>query len=524
MPHATPQVGDVIAGKYRVESILGRGGMGVVFAARHTISERRVALKWMEADLQDEPDSLERFVREAKAMGRIEHPNVVGVLDVGTEGTIAYLVMEILRGESLRALIAREKRLSPEVALRTLLPALEGVEAAHRAGVVHRDLKPENLFVVRSASGEAQTTKVLDFGISKLTENDSRKREARKLTKTGHVVGTPTYMAPEQVRGATIDGRTDVWALSTILYEMLSGRAPFDGDNYGALLVAIAVEPYAPLDPNVVPPDLARVVHKGLAKEPGDRWQSVLELARALEPFARGVRFAEPRSPSLAPPGPSAPRESAAPTVAGVKRAAPIEAAATVADPAPSAVATPELDLPAVRAPRQAAGAAPTPIRIARPSAPETGDAGEVGTGPGQAPDRRWMTLAAVAVAVLVALVLVIRGIGNAARDAALTLPAPTAVEPLTERPPPSAAAEDEPPVPVDERQEPPRAPDLLAPPPTTTVGVDPPPASARARHAEGTRSHTALSEEARADPPPTTTSARTTSTSRSGSITREDF
>jgi serine/threonine-protein kinase len=304
MSAVMPSLGDTIAGKYRIEAILGRGGMGVVYAARHAISERRVAVKWMEADLQSEPDALERFLREARAMGRIDHPNVVGVLDVGTEGPVAYLVMEILRGESLRARMEREGKLSVETALALLLPAMEGVEAAHRAGVVHRDLKPENLFVATTAAGTV--TKVLDFGISKLAEKEVLGQQAKQLTKSGHVIGTPTYMAPEQIHGTTVDARTDVWALATILYEMLSGRTPFEADSFGALLVAIATEPYVPLDPALVPPNVARLVHKGLAKEPKDRFQSVAELARALEPFAKGASFREPRGPSLLPGAPIA--------------------------------------------------------------------------------------------------------------------------------------------------------------------------------------------------------------------------
>ncbi len=512
MAQAAPQVGEIIAGKYRVESVLGRGGMGVVFAARHNISERRVAVKWMEADPDGEADALERFVREARAMGRIEHPNVVGVLDVGTEGEVAYLVMDILRGESLRSFMTRENRLPADVALKTLLPAMEGVEAAHRAGVVHRDLKPENLFVVHSAGGEALTTKVLDFGISKLSESDSKKREARRLTKTGHVVGTPTYMAPEQVRGAAIDHRTDVWALATILYEMLAGRTPFDGDNYGALLVAIAVEPYEPLDPKLVPPDIARVVHKGLAKEPHDRWRSVLDFARALEPFAQGAKFAEPRRPSLAP-APDLQRSSGTPTRAVIGQRA----------PAPEAP-TPELALPAARGIAQTVlrpGApAPTPSRIARRFSDETTDSTRLAEA---SPNRRLYAMAALAFAVVVALVLVIRGIGNAARDAAL-LPDPALTQPIATRPtepaaptptsvapPTQAAGIDAPAAPI-----PSAVPVTTAPPPTSATHVRHETSPLRV-HVGAATPPTTISV---GTPPPTST----TPASRSGSISRDDF
>ena len=495
MALSVPSVGDTVAGKYRIEAVLGRGGMGVVYAARHAISERRVAVKWMEADLQGDPEALERFVREARAMGRIEHPNVVGVLDVGTEAPMAYLVMEILRGESLRALIEREKRVEPTLAVRTILPAMEGVEAAHRAGVVHRDLKPENLFVVRDASGVAATTKVLDFGISKLTETDAKQKSGSKLTKTGHVVGTPTYMSPEQVRGTLIDARTDVWSLSVILYEMLSGTTPFDGDNFGALLVAIAIEPFTPLDPSVVPPSLARVVHRGLAKDPAERWQSVMEMARALEPFAHGATFREPTRPSSAPP--SDPGRASQLGAQPAKR--------SPASDSPKGPARLELESGATRA---APRASREPIAApARPSAS--------GSTPTVAPvadedaaRRRLITIAAVAIVSIVALVLVIRSIGNAARDAAMTgMSDPSALLPPTSIAPPSTVAITTTPPPIS-------APPPSGPPPPSIV-APPPPTSGRPHHDTVRARPTTTSE----GPPPPTTGA-----SRSGSIRREDF
>ncbi|MFO0683862.1 MAG: protein kinase [Sandaracinus sp.] len=526
-----PKIGDVVAGKYRLESVLGRGGMGVVFAARHTLSERRVALKWMEADEDAEADALARFVREARAMGRIEHPNVVGVLDVGTEGDVAYLVMEILRGESLRSTMAEAGPLSVERAVALLLPALEGVEAAHRAGVVHRDLKPENLFVVKGPDGEPQTTKVLDFGISKLTEHEGRPLEAQKLTKTGHVVGTPTYMSPEQVRGGTIDARTDVWALSVILYEMLAGKTPFAADNYGALLVAIAVEPYEPLDPAIVPPDVARVVHRGLAKEAEDRWPTVEALARALEPFARGARYREPRHPSLAPPAAEPARGSSVPTAAA--RPSPVRAAGAPVAAAGSA-ATPELALPSApagRASPEVRGGAPTPIRLGAAAA-------RAEAAPVEPPQRRWLVVAAVAVAALLALGMVVRQIGHAARDAMLRAPlgdAATPDAPVTTAPPPSRAA-----TPAHEATPaPPTAPAHEATPAhAATPHADPPPplpvprlspeADAPAHGSRrGEHGHAPSASATSATPAPSAPAPApptTTATSRSGSISRDDF
>ncbi|MCB9595595.1 MAG: protein kinase [Sandaracinaceae bacterium] len=307
-----PEIGDTVGDRYLLEGHLGRGGMGVVFAARHKVSGRKVALKWLRGGPGNEA-ALERFVREAKFLGRIEHANVVGVLDVGTEGDSGYLVMEYLRGESLRQLLEREAPLAPDKAVCLLLPAMEGVEAAHRAGIVHRDLKPENLFVTRTARGET-TTRVLDFGVSKLRP-DAHEGDVVPLTGTGNLVGTPRYMAPEQVIAEGIDERSDIWALGVILYEMLAGQVPFPSSNYGALLVSIATEDVPPLAERRpdVPAELIAIVERALSKDPARRYPTVVEMARALEPFADGSEFREPAPPSMPPPVEAAPSQPAAP-------------------------------------------------------------------------------------------------------------------------------------------------------------------------------------------------------------------
>ena len=283
--------------------------MGVVYEARHCISGRRVALKWVKpAEAHDA--IIARFVREARAMGRIEHPNAVGVFDVGTVDGAGFLVMEYLRGESLRDLMAREGPLSVPRALELLLPAMEGVCAAHKAGVLHRDLKPENLYVARR-SGAEPTTRVLDFGVSQIDPTLLEGKDAR-LTATGNVVGTPAYMAPEQVRSEPMDGRTDVWALGVILYEMVAGTLPFTAQSYGALLVEIAVEEPAALSQRELdfPAGFEDVLMRALEKEPADRFQSVADLARALESFCDAYHFSEPAPPSLRPPAPAQPSPS----------------------------------------------------------------------------------------------------------------------------------------------------------------------------------------------------------------------
>ncbi|MFO0683745.1 MAG: serine/threonine-protein kinase [Sandaracinus sp.] len=302
-----PQPGDIVAGKYLLESMLGQGGMGAVFRARHTLTDRKVALKWMLPDVDAGDAAVQRFLREARAMGRIDHPAVVGVLDVGVEGDAAYLVMELLRGESLRSRIDGRGKLTPEEAIALLVPAMEGVAAAHAAGVVHRDLKPDNLFCVAVAPGERPITKVLDFGVSKLQGDRFASPGAAAggaITHTGAMVGTPAYMAPEQVRGEReLDGRTDVWALGAILFEALSAQTPFAHDTLGQTIVAIATSAPPRLESVVsdLQPGLADVVHRALEKDLALRWPSVEAFARALAPFAPGVSFTAPRPISLHP-------------------------------------------------------------------------------------------------------------------------------------------------------------------------------------------------------------------------------
>jgi eukaryotic-like serine/threonine-protein kinase len=281
-----PEIGAVIGEKYRIEEELGRGGMGAVFRATHLVSDKPVALKWMLRPTSDQR-ALERFTREARAAGRIDHPNVVDVYDIGHEGEASYLVMELLRGESFRHRLAKGA-LAPSDVVDLLLPALEGVAAAHREGVIHRDLKPDNIFLCQGRSGEARPAKVLDFGISTITSPDHVTQTA--LTTEGVLLGTPSYMAPEQIEaGAIADVRTDVYAFGVILYEALTGRVPFVADNYLALALAIAKGDPAP--PRTLRPeislDLERLVLQAMHKDPAKRPQSIEALAALLTPHAR---------------------------------------------------------------------------------------------------------------------------------------------------------------------------------------------------------------------------------------------
>jgi serine/threonine-protein kinase len=292
----TPDVGDVVADKYRIDARLGEGGMGVVFEATNVLTHKRVALKWIHPRTTDPEQATKRFLREARAAGRIAHPNVVDVYDVGRAGDSFFLVMELLRGEPASRLIGSEAGPQPpSMLVDVLMPAMRGIHAAHEAGVVHRDLKPDNLFLCRDAEGELETTKVLDFGISKAIAEEE---ELNGITKTGAVVGTPHYMAPEHLRGhRALDRRADVYALGVILYEGLTGVMPFHADTFPALVIKIATSTAPPPSQHrpSLDPALEAIVMKALAPEPADRFATVAELALALEPFGT-TTFAGRRS------------------------------------------------------------------------------------------------------------------------------------------------------------------------------------------------------------------------------------
>jgi len=290
---AGPQPGDTVAGHYRVLSVLGEGGMGRVYACENGRTGRRVALKWVPAVQAGGPDAIARFAREARVAGHVQHPNVIDVYDVVEEGPATFLVMELLEGESLGELLEKTPQLPVEVAVGILMEAMRGIGAAHEAGVVHRDLKPDNLFLCQ---GKGVRVKVVDFGISK------RMGEAEMaLTQTGAVVGTPYYMAPEQMRGRRdLDHRLDIYALGAILYEMLAGEQPYRADTLGALAIKVATEDPAPLSGyrEDLPPGLAQVVQRAMSRTREDRYQDIASFAQALEPFGE-VRFESPRPDSF---------------------------------------------------------------------------------------------------------------------------------------------------------------------------------------------------------------------------------
>ena len=291
-----PRAGDVLGAKYRVEACLGKGGMGMVFRAIHLRSEKQVALKWMLRPMS-EAQVNGRFMREARAAGRIDHPNVVDVYDVGEEGRFGYLVMELLHGETLGERLDRGN-LEVSEAVDLLLPAMRGVAAAHRAGVIHRDLKPDNVFLCRGPDGGSREAKVLDFGISSFTNADAGDAA---LTRDGSVLGTPAYMSPEQLKSArNLDPRTDVYSLGVILYEALTNAVPFSDESFTGLVLAIAhTDPPLPSSFRpTLPHDLEQVIMRAIARNRDDRFPDVESFIEALLPF--GSRRASVRPPPSA--------------------------------------------------------------------------------------------------------------------------------------------------------------------------------------------------------------------------------
>jgi serine/threonine protein kinase len=278
------RVGQVIAGKYRLERLLGRGGMGKVYEARHVVVGRRFAVKLLHADVAKGSSALSRFEREARAAGSLESRHIAAVVDFATtaEGH-PFLVMEYLTGVNLAQLLLAEGPLAVPRCVELLQQVCRGLEAAHQAGIVHRDLKPDNLLVTKNDDG-SELVKILDFGIAKLAGEPSA-----ALTRSGAVLGTPFYMAPEQARGEkSVDFRVDLYALGVIAYELLSGKKPHPGDSYNAILAHILtqrVEPLAALRPGL-PAALVALIEAAMAPEPAARPSSAAAWAGALGAFA----------------------------------------------------------------------------------------------------------------------------------------------------------------------------------------------------------------------------------------------
>jgi eukaryotic-like serine/threonine-protein kinase len=282
MREGLANVGDVLAGKYRVDRILGIGGMGMVVSATHLDLDQSVAIKFMLPAAMESAEAKQRFMREARAAGRLTSEHVCRVSDVGQfESGQPYIVMEFLQGQDLGTLLKRKGPLPVLTAVDYILQAAEGMAEAHAHGIVHRDLKPDNLFLANRVDG-SQVIKVLDFGISKAHVTGI-------ATKTGDIMGSPAYMAPEQMQSTRdVDERADIWSLGVILYQLISGRMPFVADTLPALCLSVIHDapPSLASIRQDLPSGLAEVVMKCLAKDKNGRYGSVLELAKALSPYA----------------------------------------------------------------------------------------------------------------------------------------------------------------------------------------------------------------------------------------------
>ncbi len=283
-PPVDPLLGRVIDGRYRVEKSIGEGGMGVVYLITHAVLGKRMALKVLRGEMAKDADVVQRFMQEAQSATSIGHPNIIDISDFGRlpDGSV-YFCMEYLDGESLSKMISRGGSIPMATAIHTVRQIASALEAAHARGIVHRDLKPDNIYLVKQGQDD-HFVKVLDFGIAKVGGANS------KLTRTGMIFGTPHYMSPEQAAGQSVDNRTDIYALGVIMYEMFTGKVPFDGDTFMGILSKHMFE--QPLPPSQVKGAglgaIEDVILKALAKKQEERYQSMGQLVADLDAIATG--------------------------------------------------------------------------------------------------------------------------------------------------------------------------------------------------------------------------------------------
>ena len=276
--------GDILLGKYRVEDIIGIGGMGRVVRATHLYLHQSVAIKILLPTMAESSSTVERFLREAQATVKLRNEHIARVMDVGTmPDGVPFMVMEFLEGFDLNQILRHHGPQLAQPVVDLVLQACEGISEAHALGIIHRDIKPSNFFITRRPDG-SNLLKILDFGISKTPMSAHGVSE---LTGTQTVVGTPTYMAPEQMRTArSTDPRSDIWSMGVVMYQMLVGRPPFEAETYAELVLKVGTEPPAPMLGIVLPPGLDAIVFRCLEKDPNARIQNVGDLARMLAPYA----------------------------------------------------------------------------------------------------------------------------------------------------------------------------------------------------------------------------------------------
>lgn len=267
-----PDSGPKRVGRYELVTRIGKGGMGVVYSAKDTVLGRMVAVKMLVSDIDVSEEARERFFREARSAGQLTHRNIITIYDFGEEQGRAYIVMELLTGDSLAALLSRSQRFPLEQQVDIMSRICEGLAFAHARGVVHRDVKPANLFVTTD-----HQVKVLDFGVARIASS--------KLTRSGLIVGTPDYMSPEQVMGKVVDERSDVFSAGAVFYQVLTGRKPFSGPNLPQILQNVMSATPPAITTEEAPAELGAIVMKALEKEPTRRYQRMVEMLTGLMKF-----------------------------------------------------------------------------------------------------------------------------------------------------------------------------------------------------------------------------------------------
>jgi len=300
---ADPLVGRVLAGRYRIDEVIGRGGMGVVYRVEHVRMGKLMAVKLLHGELARDREVVRRFHREAEAVSKLDHPHTVQVFDFGESDGMTWLVMELLSGRDLGALLTSDGSVDFTRAARIVWQIASSVQQAHDRGIVHRDLKPENVRILSDRS-EPDFVKVMDFGLAKLRDTEEQKRAS--ITRDGFLVGTPYYMAPEHIRGEPVDERSDVYALGAMFYKMITGVPPFWASTPVAVLTKhLADEPIPPSRKSArrdLPPDADRIVLKALAKNPADRQQSMNELRDELAAYLGETTGKAPKSGRITAP------------------------------------------------------------------------------------------------------------------------------------------------------------------------------------------------------------------------------
>ena len=298
------QAGSVIKERYRLESLLRRGGMGMVWRAEHLELRAPVAIKLLEPEVARDPVMVQRFLREAQAAAALRSPNVVQILDYGVEGGQAFIAMEMLEGEPLSERIARLRRVPAEELFRFLSDVLRAMQKAHDAGIIHRDLKPDNIFICKD---EPEFAKVLDFGVAKVKKGVLSDATGFG-TQTGMMLGTPYYMSPEQAQAKELDQRSDLWSIAVIAFEALVGRRPFVAEAFGDLVIAICTAPTPiPSRFGPVPPGFDEWFVHGTQRDMTRRFASARDMAEELERVLRpgattgGHRYVTGRAPQVTP-------------------------------------------------------------------------------------------------------------------------------------------------------------------------------------------------------------------------------